>query len=416
MKRRGMVLGICFLVLMLLGLMVGTIHMMSRQSYTELKRVDGFLRAVAVGESAFTRLLSRLESEPWARRWFKDSPDVGTGTWEDGRYEYVIGNASKPLEADLGVRATAEKSTVMMVWRLRADPATLAPHRRLRTVYFGYGDPSTPPGTSVLGPIGAVIDTAIATREGNRPWANEKEIELRGQPGLPGVGVVLGLPGTPVVPDVLLPPVPGGPPRDQGPVVGGGPTPPPVPTFPPPVVGGTTLPNPETATELSLAEREMEETMRDLDQKVGLLDRVLGGALPEMPQYSTYTRTRTRVTERRAECDGNPPTGPPCTPEERAALTECEENLARVDPALRMEYKGIGDEFFALRDRQTRQQRELDELRTSNQATESALARLRDDARRITAAAKDLLVKVDTTSIKAQELLTGNPCGRFSGL
>ena len=196
-------------ILTLLAAMALTVHLLSRQTYKGLGKIDGFLRAVAVGEACYTRTIARLEGAAWEHRWFRGKPSYDEGTWGGGSYQSVIGEGSKPLQAELLVRARSDENQVLLYWRLTADVSTLSPYRRMRTSLFSYQDPLTPMTAAGLGAITALVDQAAATREKNRPWEAATEAKLLGDPQPGNLPPALGL-TLPPPPSVIPPPVDGG--------------------------------------------------------------------------------------------------------------------------------------------------------------------------------------------------------------
>lgn len=209
-RRKGIVTAFALGLLAVLFVAAIAVHLMTRQSYRELARLDAFLRATAVAEACHDRVLARLETRPWSERWFKGSFSTGDGTWNDGRYEYLLADGQRPAEADLLIRAHWEATRIVVFCRLQADPESLSPYRRVRTVYYGRESPETPLAPPGLQTLRERVDDQLALRAYNRGWDEAREIQILRAPSPGAIADILGSPPGPPIP-------PGPPPVDEEP-------------------------------------------------------------------------------------------------------------------------------------------------------------------------------------------------------
>lgn len=324
--RRGIVLPVTLAIAVLLGIMGGSVWMLSRQTYREVEKLDGFLRAVSVGEACFSHLMQRLESKPWEERWFKTEPDQGSGSWLDGTYEYLISDAELPNQADLLVRATWSQTSISMYWLVRAEPDSLSPHRRMKVAHFAHavGDPDV--SYSALDALRDVARDGEAQREANREWADSREGEIQSATGGASIVRAIGGVGDDVVdqmPRSTVPPPGGG----AGPRV-------PTPQVPPPPQRRSQPAEPMTLDTLTLCREELraaKANMPYLQSAVSGAQQTISTSQGKFDQYKKSCEDWRRKKKEYEECQACPPDAsgskPTCTPpgEEPAGDGGCDE-------------------------------------------------------------------------------------------
>jgi hypothetical protein len=209
-RRGSIVLLVCLTIMILLCGVGFFIHQMSRQSYREFRRLDGFLRAVSVGEACYLERLSKLSEKPWSERPFKGASETDEGTWQDGEYEYLLLDGPGPFEADLLVKASAEDSDVVLYWRLTADPFTFSPYRQIRSTYFSHESPETRLDVPSIGALRQKANQVMADRERNGKWADGKITEVASSSNPNDIAQALGTSGDREIPNQVPPAIPGG--------------------------------------------------------------------------------------------------------------------------------------------------------------------------------------------------------------
>lgn len=211
-ERRGsMVLFLCLTVIVLLCGVGFFIHQVTRQSYREFRRLDGFLRAVSVAEACYLERLSELSEKPWSERPFKGGSETGEGEWLDGDFEYLLVDGPGPFEADLLVKATAEESDVVLYWRLTADPFTFSPFRQIRSTYFSHESPDTRLDVGSLGALRQRANQVMTDRERNGRWSDGKIAEVGNSTNPNDIARALGTARDREIPNQLAAAQPGGP-------------------------------------------------------------------------------------------------------------------------------------------------------------------------------------------------------------
>ncbi|MBI3890118.1 MAG: hypothetical protein HY303_01160 [Candidatus Wallbacteria bacterium] len=336
-----MISAIAIATLVLLALMGLVIHMLSRQTYSELLRIDGFLRAVAVAEACHARLLARLEGAPWEQRWFKGSSDAGSDDWKDGTYDFLIADGPKPFEADLLVRAVALRSRVVLFWRLRADPFTLSPYRHVQTLFFTHAESETPVTLPGLDRLRREVDDAIGVREGNRGWAEDTERRFEPVAQVGQIASILGVPAAPPIPDSIPPVTPGQPSSPQAPRSGpeAAPSLPALPAFPLPGAVPNPPATPPGLQQLAGTRARVRNRRVAFRTRMDELNAKLGEAPfnPSNPiASSVFTRMQYDVAKKLADCSkGALGGGQDCTPEEVAKLQSCNTAVGYVDNTIR---------------------------------------------------------------------------------
>lgn len=170
------------LVLLAFGLILKGL---SSSAYREVDVINQHLRAVSVGESTFAQVVSRLSTLSWSERWFKGGADFQADMPIAGGYaSYVIQDAARhpaspdPLssqvfshgeQADLYVRATYRRSTVLMFWRLTMTEDSLDMMARIVPACYTFTpqDGTLSPSQTTL--IGQRVNAWLGERDVNRP-------------------------------------------------------------------------------------------------------------------------------------------------------------------------------------------------------------------------------------------------------
>jgi hypothetical protein len=280
MTRRGVVLPIALAIVVVLALSVLAVFVMRKASYKSLDYIDSYLGAVSVGEAAHTDVVSRLESASWEQRFFKDGPKTGDKAWGPGTYEYIVADADAPLQADLIVFAKVKNVDVSMYWRLRAEPQSLLPYRRIRTMVFAnLPDGTRPTPGALTGTLPGIRD-ALVQRGRNLPWVEDKQGELTRDSAPGPVGTALGIPPIGAVdktipaPDGTSPPLAVQPRVDESSRA----EPPDLPALPRPS-GGALPANPGTMQDLASMQRTLSEALGGAQKALRAYDMFVGAAL-----------------------------------------------------------------------------------------------------------------------------------------
>jgi len=188
MGRRGMAIVVVLSIVVLLAAFAGLVSLLSSSAHREVDVLNGYLRAVGVGECAFAELFSRLSSIPWCRRWFRQAPDVQRDlAIADGTYGYLLRDtpSSSPStrgfpdakRADLLIRSTWHNSTVVMFWRLTFPEDSLEGVRRIVPELFTFTSDSIPTKPEAQDPLVTRVDEIVRQRQTNdartRPIADQ---------------------------------------------------------------------------------------------------------------------------------------------------------------------------------------------------------------------------------------------------
>lgn len=208
------------LVLLAFGLIL---RGLSGGAYRETDSLHNHLRAVSVGEAMFGEISARLQSTPWAERWFRNGPQTAADVpIAGGLCTYVIQDAPEPPppadplsralaagvhHVDLLLRASYDNSQVNMFWRLTCPEDTIDPIARIVPAIYTYVPETTPVGGSIPGPLITVIQKQIDERERNRPGTDALVGPIRTASTPSEIASAMG--GAPVG-NVVAPPASGG--------------------------------------------------------------------------------------------------------------------------------------------------------------------------------------------------------------
>lgn len=264
--RSGVALGLVLGLVSVLGVFGAIALTLSRGAGREVDVLGHHLRAVAVGELGYAAIVGRLSQSPWPRRWFSAAPDVQLEIpAAGGTYSYFLGDAVVPApgaaplarwgvlspnQANLMIRATFERSTVVMFWRLMVPRDALDGAVRVVPTYFTFGPDAAQPRAADVEALARDVDTQIATRGSNLPRFEDVRGLLGPVTGAPGIQTALGAaPPGPVL-DSVVPLT--GPPALENPSYWQAANPAafpaiPEPTQPPPPAPPTPVPTPPPA-------------------------------------------------------------------------------------------------------------------------------------------------------------------------
>src|SRR5437868_15045683 len=119
--RHGNTLVIVLGLALLLAVQITIVNTLSMGGFRHLNRVNAHVRAIAVGESAFARILARIKAAPWEQRWFATAPKAEASVpLLGGSYaSYISTVASPEKQADVWIQARFEGSVAVMFWRVR---------------------------------------------------------------------------------------------------------------------------------------------------------------------------------------------------------------------------------------------------------------------------------------------------------
>jgi len=216
--RAGMTLALALALILVLGTFGVIVRILSHSAYREIDVISQHMKALAVGEAGFATVVTRLSATPWSQRWFKGAPDVQFDVpTAGGSYEYLLRDTKDPVpistgqlglnspnQADLLVRATCEKSTVTMFWRLTVPDKSLDSVSRVIPLIYSVFSTKGPLSTSTADSLASLVDDMIRRRDANM---NRYELKLKGlvlATTAPEIAEVLGLdPATPTLDSVL---------------------------------------------------------------------------------------------------------------------------------------------------------------------------------------------------------------------
>ena len=245
--RGGVALAIVLGVLFILAAFATVLRLLTHSAYREVDQVNAHMQAVAIGEVAFGATVARLSSAPWANRWFRAGPVVETDVpTRHGRYTLLIGDTSQPAsfddplsqaslgspnQADVLIRATFEKTSVLMYWRLTVPEDSLDALATVIPAYFALGPESAPVSPGTAGALAQLATAALRQRAANTPRVEKLGIPLQQATSAQAIGTLLGFaPGAVVEPPAVA--------AQPGPPGAGAPELPPLPAPPVPTLEG----------------------------------------------------------------------------------------------------------------------------------------------------------------------------------
>lgn len=204
-------------VLLLLAAFGGVLRVLTHSAYREVDLVNAHMQAIAVGEIGYATVMARLTGTPWSDRWFRAGPDVQRDVAAaGGTYTLMIRTTPQPVvpddplrratlgslnQADLLIRATFDRSSVLMFWRLTVPDDALDALARVIPVHFTFGPDALPAAPATADAIAGQVADAIRERDANTPRVEEIHRPLQEAGGAQGIGGVLGIPVDPGVVD-----------------------------------------------------------------------------------------------------------------------------------------------------------------------------------------------------------------------
>ena len=203
---RGVALVMVMGLILVLAIFGAIVRILSHAAYREVDLISGHLRAIAVGEIGFATVTARLTAAPWSQRWFASGPDLATDVAAGGGfYSYMIRDAPQdssapaeatwfapPHQADLLIRSTFERSSVVMFWRLIIPEDTLDSVGRAIPQCFAMPADTTPVTKPSLDLISRQVNQAVEARVQNTREFEPIDQPLRAASSVRNVGQVLG--------------------------------------------------------------------------------------------------------------------------------------------------------------------------------------------------------------------------------
>jgi len=239
-SRHGIALFLVICVILVLAAFAGVLRLLTHSAAVEVDAVTAHVRAVAVGELAFAEVVARLGATAWRDRWFRAAPDVTEGMPAGGGvYSYLLRDTPAPValgdpladaalggpaQADLLVRATYGRASVVMFWRLTVPQDSLDNVTTVVPTYFGFGPETAQPTPADADPLSAQVNQGIRDRQRNGARAGPLAGPLGQATGAGAAGTLLGADPGPGAVEGVPPPggAGGGPPRPAPPPGGGG--------------------------------------------------------------------------------------------------------------------------------------------------------------------------------------------------
>lgn len=175
-RRRGIAIGVVFVVLIVLFVGGMTLSHLMRGVQRQLEFSDAHIRCQYIGEAAMNLQLARLLSKPWEARWFAAGPDSASDLpYGGGNYDYFIQDtADKPFHVDLWIRSTFRNARRCFFWRVKYDHGLLGGLAQGLAVNRLELEPeqSPPTGTTVTTPFTERIKQIINERTAKRNRAD----------------------------------------------------------------------------------------------------------------------------------------------------------------------------------------------------------------------------------------------------
>jgi len=188
-QRQGVAIVVVMGILLVLVTTGGLLRLSSQSAFHEVDTIHCHLRAVAVGEAGFATVTARLSAAPWELRWFRKGPELqyvvsaaggvyssliqdtpASIAFTDPLLQMTLGN---PHQADLLIRATYDRSTVVMFWRLTVPQDSLESLVRAVPSYFVFAPNSVEVDPRAVDALSGQITDSIKAR-------GENASEMRG--------------------------------------------------------------------------------------------------------------------------------------------------------------------------------------------------------------------------------------------
>lgn len=220
-RRHGNALILVLGIALLLAIQIYVIQTLTVGSFRHVEKVNALIRAIYVGEAAFSQILAKVKADKWENRWFKGLPDgareygqtVAGGTYSSVVVDVAVPPGSTDKMVDVWLESRYEGSTQLMYYRVLYTDDTLDFTAQVYPRFFTFLEANDPnPFTGALAPATAHIQDLINQQTNNEAAAIAAINGVRTTCNLAGVTSSLGV--TPLGPplDTLTPP--GGAPID----------------------------------------------------------------------------------------------------------------------------------------------------------------------------------------------------------
>lgn len=184
-------------IALLLGIQVYIVQTFTMGSFRHVEKVNAHVRAIYVGESAFSRIAARLKAGRWEDRWFSGAPasenNVGLA---GGTYSSIVAEVAPPTakEVDVWIEAHYDQSVSLMYYRVAFVDDTLDFTAQVIPRFFTFLHPEDPnPFTGTLPPAVQWVKNKIQEQKDNEDGAIRAIDSLKGTCTLTQAGTTLGL-------------------------------------------------------------------------------------------------------------------------------------------------------------------------------------------------------------------------------
>lgn len=202
--RSGTTLVVVMAIALLLAVQIYIVMTYTMGGFRHVERVNAHVRAIYVGESAFSRILARLKTTRWEDRWFKAAPASETDVaLAGGTYSSFVNTASEKPDklVDVWIDARYDGSVSTMYYRVSYADDTLDFSAQVHPQFFTFLGPRDPnPISGLLPPSVVLIQDQIKKQKDNEPKAIAAIKGIGRAVDLPGAGAALGIdfPGPPM--------------------------------------------------------------------------------------------------------------------------------------------------------------------------------------------------------------------------
>lgn len=182
-RRRGIAMGVAFLVLFVLFATGLVISNLSRGLQRQVEFADASVRAQYIAETGLNLLMARLMGAPYENRWFAGNPDAQAGVeYGGGTYDYFICDTkNRPLFVDIWIRSNYRNSKRFYYWRVKFLNSLLSGLANGMPVNGTEMEGSQFPTTgNDLDRFSANIEAQLERRKKNRTGANTMSDVIQG--------------------------------------------------------------------------------------------------------------------------------------------------------------------------------------------------------------------------------------------
>ncbi len=177
-RRRGLALPMVVAVTLVMCLVFFGLWKMMRGVGTQLEYADAHVRALAIAESGYHLLVTRLMAKPWEERWFAAGPDAKPGLEMDGgTWDYFIQTTPGQAEtADIWIRASYKNSRRLHFYRFKYEDQLFRTLTNPAPIFTGSLEDSgaSPLTENAITPFTEHMNSLISRREQNRVSMNLK--------------------------------------------------------------------------------------------------------------------------------------------------------------------------------------------------------------------------------------------------